>query len=110
MFDDFFKELYANEGHMDVQLSSHDCAMDEFLQDAIDEWEEEGDFDNKLRFTIASVDSLESRGFVRVASNSDCLVRLSENDFWQLVKSDDGSLSIERLTDEFGNPISKSEA
>jgi hypothetical protein len=44
------------------------------------------------------------RGFVRVA-NTNKLIRISDQDFWELKQSGDGGYELRRLVDDEGNPI-----
>lgn len=57
---------------------------------------------NQGRIRVGSVEQL--KGFTRVA-NSDTLVRMSEQDLWEIKEGDDGEFLIERLFDEDGKPL-----
>ena len=56
-------------------------------------------------FTVRSARELHSRGFRRVASSPNMLVRISDQDFWEMEKGADGGLVVKRLFDPNGNPV-----
>lgn len=58
---------------------------------------------SQQRIRLASAGAIP-RGFVRVA-NTNKLIRVSDQDFWELKRSGDGGYELRRLVDDEGNPI-----
>lgn len=107
---------YDHVDSFDVdEFSSPSSGMDQFFEDGDsssdhNERHATSNVEQKIASSEGSCDRVkvahpdELDGFVRV-SNSDELIRLSEQDLWSLEEDEDGDFYIERLYDEDGDPL-----